>query len=77
MAFYQPRKFERAGGCPGLTSLWAASGQHHIMYRKCMHDLQAALAGRVARKVLLSGPAGAGKSVALLGLTEWARASGW
>ena len=42
-----------------------------------MHELRQALGSGAARRVLLQGPAGAGKSIALVSLVEWARAQGW
>lgn len=46
------------------------------MHRQCMEDLRA-FVQNPGCKLLLRGPTGAGKSVALAALVEWARSSGW
>ena len=52
------------------------------MYRESIHALKGLLlddssVGTAAAKVLLKGPTGTGKSVALAAIVEWARACGW
>jgi small subunit ribosomal protein S29 len=45
-----------------------------LMYRRCVHDLRQALEqGSGPSRLLLDGPAGCGKSLALAALVEWAR----
>jgi hypothetical protein len=82
----------RSGGCKGLqdemsvtsgaASSGAAGGAQQapvVMYRQCIHELTSAalsLGGRPGR-LLLKGPAGAGKSCALAALVERARADKW
>jgi small subunit ribosomal protein S29 len=59
----------RSGG--GVTSLARAPA---LMYRRCIHDLRQALEqGAGPSRLLLDGPAGCGKSLALAALVEWAR----
>ncbi|GAX75551.1 hypothetical protein CEUSTIGMA_g2994.t1 [Chlamydomonas eustigma] len=58
-----------------------ATGVPAVMYRNCMKDLRNAIRSQQEEgrgsQVLLKGPPGTGKSVALASLVEWARASGW
>ncbi|EFJ52077.1 hypothetical protein VOLCADRAFT_116092 [Volvox carteri f. nagariensis] len=78
-AFYAPREpgHERHGGCKALQQEVSLTGTHSIMYRPVMHNLFNALGAhdRHHQRLLLSGPAGSGKSIALVGLVEWARSS--
>jgi small subunit ribosomal protein S29 len=78
-AFYAPRPpgSERRGGCKGLQAELALSKRPYIMYRECMHRLAQAVRGAPGSRLVLQGAQGAGKSLALVGLVEWARANGW
>ncbi|GFR41139.1 hypothetical protein Agub_g1788, partial [Astrephomene gubernaculifera] len=78
-AFYAPRDagHERRGGCKALQHEVEATGTHAVMYRPVMHTLYNAVGERSHQRLLLTGPAGAGKSIALAGLVEWARQQGW
>ncbi|GLC44325.1 hypothetical protein PLESTB_000481900 [Pleodorina starrii] len=89
-AFYSPREpgHERRGGCKALQQEVQATGSHAVMYRPVMHALFGAVgahgsAGQQpqpqpqSQRLLLTGPAGVGKSIALVGLVEWARQQGW
>ena len=60
----------------------AATRSQAVMYRESIHALKGLLlddssGGTAAAKVLLKGPTGTGKSVALAAIVEWARACGW
>ncbi|GLI69159.1 hypothetical protein VaNZ11_013727 [Volvox africanus] len=83
-AFYSPREpgHERRGGCKALQEEMAATGRNAVMYRPVMHTLFSAVgansqANTNHQRLMLTGPAGAGKSIALLSLVEWARQQGW
>ncbi|GIL73286.1 hypothetical protein Vretifemale_3502 [Volvox reticuliferus] len=83
-AFYSPREpgHDRRGGCKALQEEMAATGSHAIMYRPVMHTLFSAVGANSHtntnhQRLLLTGPTGAGKSIALVGLVEWARQQGW
>jgi MoxR-like ATPase len=54
----------------------AATRVNAIMYRKSIHTLKELLSQHQSR-LLLKGPVGTGKSLAVASLVEWARASGW
>lgn len=54
-----------------------ATGRASILYRPIMAALNGAVAAGQQPRLLLTGPAGCGKSLALLGLVEWARQQGW
>ena len=55
------------------------TGRAGVMYRGWLHGLRGELEGEEGggRRVMLQGPAGAGKSMAVVSLVEWARAAGW
>ncbi|GIL42680.1 hypothetical protein Vafri_615 [Volvox africanus] len=83
-AFYSPREpgHERRGGCKALQEETAATGRNTVMYRPVMHTLFSAVGANSQtntnhQRLLLTGPAGAGKSIALVSLVEWARQQGW
>eukprot|EP00198_Chlamydomonas_reinhardtii_P014099 XP_001703436.1 hypothetical protein CHLREDRAFT_143849 [Chlamydomonas reinhardtii] len=78
-AFYTPRDpgHERRGGCKALQQEMEATGRASILYRPIMAALNGAVAAGQQPRLLLTGPAGCGKSLALLGLVEWARQQGW
>lgn len=78
-SFYAPRpnNLKRKGGCRSLQAEFKSSGSSHLMYRRCMHEISEAVASGDVPHILLRGPAGCGKSIALVALVEWARAQGW
>lgn len=78
-AFYSPRDtgHERKGGCKALQQELEATGSYSVMYRPAMHALFEAVLSREHPRILLTGPAGSGKSIALVSLVEWARQQGW
>lgn len=92
-AFYSPREagHERRGGCKALQQEVQATGVDSVMYRPVMHALFGSVAAcrspaiptpnftpdLTRQRLLLTGPTGAGKSIALAGLVEWARQQGW
>ncbi|KAG2500055.1 hypothetical protein HYH03_002332 [Edaphochlamys debaryana] len=78
-AFLAPRDpgFERRGGCKGLQAELEATAGASVMYRPSMDTLFSAVAARQHPRLLLTGSAGSGKSVALAALVEWARRQGW
>lgn len=78
-AFYAPRDagHERKGGCPALQHEAEVSGRPCLMHRPVHQQLMDAVAGGAHKRLLLDGPRGGGKSMALLALVEWARAAGW
>lgn len=71
----RPAHMQRRGGCRGLQDEVAFSGSNRIMYRRCMHELFKQLA-QPGSRLLLDGPTGSGKSVALAAAVERARAQG-
>lgn len=78
-AFYSPRpaKLARKGGCRGLQAELALTHSSSLMWRRSTQALVDTLSSGGARALHLQGPAGCGKSVALVQLVEWARSSGW
>ncbi|MEW5309713.1 MAG: hypothetical protein WDW38_001577 [Sanguina aurantia] len=79
-SFYAPRDAgsERSGGCSALQAeLALTNGVQRLMYRRATRELVGMLQHEGLPRVLLEGPVGSGKSIALLSLVEWARASGW
>jgi small subunit ribosomal protein S29 len=78
-AFHAPRPSgsERRGGCKGLQAELQHSKRPYIMYRECMQQLVRSVQQQPGSRLVLQGAQGAGKSLALVGLVEWARANGW
>ena len=54
-----------------------ATGQRYVMYRPIIRSLIEAVVQQEVRQLLLDGMPGAGKSVALSLLAQWARQKGW
>lgn len=75
----RPRR--RPAGLCDRTALSARvrAVSHRVLRvrRHSMHELKEALRAGAGERLLLTGPAGSGKSVALVSLVEWARAQGW
>jgi hypothetical protein len=91
-AFYSPRpaKLQRKGGCRGLQAEMALTRSSSLMWRRSSQELlqsvllaasggaaAGAAGGAGVPHAYLQGPAGSGKSIALLQMVEWARANGW
>ncbi|KAF6251103.1 mitochondrial ribosomal death-associated protein 3-domain-containing protein [Scenedesmus sp. NREL 46B-D3] len=83
-AFYSPRpaKLQRKGGCRSLQAEFDSTGSSSLMWRRSSQELAAALgssssSGGETQAIHLRGPAGAGKSIAVVQLVEWARNNGW
>ena len=55
----------------------AATGQRYVMYRPIIRSLIEAVEQQEVRQLLLDGMPGAGKSIALSLLAQWARQRGW
>jgi len=47
------------------------------MWRRSSHELKQALSSGSVLRVHLKGAAGAGKSIAVVQMVEWARSNGW
>ena len=54
-----------------------ATGQRYVMYRPIIRSLIEAIEQQDVRQLLLDGMPGAGKSIALSLLAQWARQKGW
>lgn len=80
-AFYSPRpaKLQRRGGCRSLQAEFDSTGSSSLMWRRSSQELAAALSSSSSEPpaIQLRGPAGAGKSIAVVQLVEWARNNGW
>ncbi len=53
------------------------TGTSLIQYRESMRLLHLKAESRSQTHVYLDGPAGCGKSIALVSLVDWARSQGW
>ena len=62
---------------PLLQEEIEATGQKYVMYRPIIRSLIEAVGQQEVRQLLLDGMPGAGKSVALSLLAQWARQKGW
>ena len=62
---------------PLLQEEIEATGQKYVMYRPIILSLIEAVKQQEVRQLLLDGMPGAGKSVALSLLAQWARQKGW
>ena len=62
---------------PLLQEEIEATGQKYVMYRPIIRSLIEAVEQQEVRQLLLDGMPGAGKSVALSLLAQWARRKGW
>ncbi len=68
----------RSCGCVGLQQEEASTGVCAVMYRRSMHDLRRHMQrDKQPVQLLLRGPTGSGKSIALVSLVDWARSQGW
>eukprot|EP00208_Stichococcus_sp_RCC1054_P007658 CAMPEP_0206139160 /NCGR_PEP_ID=MMETSP1473-20131121/4879_1 /ASSEMBLY_ACC=CAM_ASM_001109 /TAXON_ID=1461547 /ORGANISM="Stichococcus sp, Strain RCC1054" /LENGTH=486 /DNA_ID=CAMNT_0053532819 /DNA_START=163 /DNA_END=1620 /DNA_ORIENTATION=- len=79
------------GGCKGLEAelfgAVAAEKQdeedrvplddHRLLYRQLTHQLKAVVLGRSRPQLMLDGPVGSGKSVALASIAAWGREAGY
>nr|8A22_Bw Chain Bw, mS29 [Polytomella magna]8APN_Bw Chain Bw, mS29 [Polytomella magna] len=68
---------ERKGGCRGIQHEFDISGHHNVMLRSSTLELFDLIKEGDKNRILLSGPTGTGKSVALFSLVEWARQQDW
>ena len=68
--------------CLPMQRQFEATGSNEVLYRQAMHDLQESASSSSAaeqeapRRVLLDGPSGSGKSVAVAAQVARARAGG-
>eukprot|EP00878_Enallax_costatus_P017811 GHUV01018716.1.p1 GENE.GHUV01018716.1~~GHUV01018716.1.p1 ORF type:complete len:371 (+),score=129.58 GHUV01018716.1:159-1271(+) len=78
-AFYSPRpaKLQRRAGCRGLQAEFSSTHSSSLMWRRSTQELAQVLDSAAVPQVHLKGPAGSGKSIAVVQLVEWARSNGW
>lgn len=74
--FYQGTLME-GGGCKALHDETSYTRTSLIQYRESMRLLHLKAESRSQTHIYLDGPAGCGKSIALVSLVDWARSQGW
>ncbi|DBA84532.1 hypothetical protein WJX77_012040 [Trebouxia sp. C0004] len=74
--FYQGTLAE-GGGCKALQEEASYTGTSLIQYRESIRLLHLKAESRSQTHIYLDGPAGCGKSIALVSLVDWARSQGW